>query len=71
MYRSFEELQVWKRSCKLAVQIYETMPGNVVIFLFVLTECAAVSIASNIAEGAERGGKDFVRDLCVARGIGR
>ena len=24
-YRSFEELEVWKRSCQLAVIIYETL----------------------------------------------
>ena len=67
-YCSFEELEVWKRSCQLAVRVYE-----------VLRECndygirdqmqrSSVSIASNIAEGSERGGKDFARFLRMAQG---
>jgi four helix bundle protein len=46
MYRSFEELEVWKRGCKLAV-----------------------SIPSNIAEGAERNSvKEFVQFMHIAKG---
>lgn len=69
MYSSFENLDVWKRASRLAVQVYE-----------VLKECrdfglkdqmcrASVSIASNIAEGAERDSKkEFVRFLHIAKG---
>ncbi len=68
-YRSFEELEVWKLGCRLAVRVYE-----------VLRECrdfglkdqmtrAAVSISSNIAEGAEGDSKqEFVRFLHIAKG---
>ena len=68
-YGSFEDLEVWRRACRLAVKVYE-----------VLRECrdyglkdqmtrAAVSIASNIAEGAERGSSaDFIRFLHIAKG---
>lgn len=68
-YRSFEELEVWQRSTQLAVSLYE-----------ILRECkdyglkdqmtrSAVSISSNIAEGAERDSKaEFVRFLHIAKG---
>ncbi|MHB1034604.1 MAG: four helix bundle protein [Pirellulales bacterium] len=68
MYRSFEELEVWKRSCQLAVQIYEALRECRDFALRGQMQRAAVSMASNIAEGAERGGKDFTRFLRVARG---
>jgi len=68
MYRSFEELEVWKRACQLAVQIYRELRESRDFALRDQMQRAAVSIASNIAEGAERGGKDFVRFLSIARG---
>ncbi len=67
-YRSFEELEVWKRACKLAVQVYEALRTSKNFALRDQMRRAAVSIASNIAEGAERGGKDFARFLRIARG---
>jgi four helix bundle protein len=68
MYRSFEELEVWKRACQLAVRVYETLRQSQDYALRDQMQRAAVSIASNIAEGAERGGKDFSRFLRIARG---
>jgi len=67
-YRSFEELEVWKRSCALAVSVYQKL-GQVREFsLRDQMQRAAVSIPSNIAEGAERGGRDFARFLRIALG---
>jgi four helix bundle protein len=68
MYQSFEELEVWKRACQLAVRIYELLQECRDYGLRDQMQRASVSIASNIAEGAERGGKDFIRFLAIARG---
>ena len=69
MYRSFEELEVWKRSSKLAVRIYEVTRIGFDSGLKSQMTRAGVSIASNIAEGAERNSKkEFARFLHIARG---
>ena len=68
MYHSFEELDVWQRACALAARLYEVLKGCRDYGLKDQMQRAAVSIPSNIAEGAERGGRDFVRFLSIARG---
>ena len=68
MYRSFEELEVWKRACQLSVRIYQVLENSREFGLRDQMQRAAVSVASNIAEGAERGGREFVRFLRIARG---
>lgn len=68
MYQSFEELEAWKRGCQLAVAVYEALKDTREFTLRNQMQGAAVSIPSNIAEGAERGGKDFERFLRIARG---
>jgi four helix bundle protein len=67
-YRSFEDLEVWKRACQLAVVVCRKLEGWQDLWFREQIASAAVSIASNIAEGSERGGKDFVRFLRIASG---
>ncbi len=69
MSSSFENLEVWKKSCRLAVRLYN-----------LLKECrdyglrdqilrSAVSIPSNIAEGNERNSiPEFNRFINIAKG---
>lgn len=67
-FQSFEDLEVWKRSCALAVEIYSLCRNWSDYSLKDQMQRAAVSIASNIAEGHERRGNDFVRFLRIAKG---
>jgi four helix bundle protein len=68
-YKSFEDLAVWKQSCRLAVRIYEELKGCRDFGLKDQMTRSAVSIPSNIAEGAERDSKnEFVRFLHIAKG---
>ncbi|MDC0261638.1 four helix bundle protein [Planctomycetaceae bacterium] len=68
MFQSFEDLEVWKRSCQLAVKIYEVMRDSRDYGLRDQMQRAAVSIASNIAEGSEGSNKEFARYLKIASG---
>jgi four helix bundle protein len=68
MFQSFENLEVWKRGCQVAVAVYEALRETRDFGLRAQMQRAAVSIPSNIAEGAERGEKDFIRFLRIARG---
>jgi four helix bundle protein len=68
-YSSFEDLEVWKRACKLAVQMYEILKDCRDYSLKDQITRSAISIASNIAEGAERDSKaEFIRFLHIAKG---
>jgi four helix bundle protein len=67
-FSSFEDLEVWKRACNLAVTVYQALKGCKEFALRNQMQRTAVSIASNIAEGAERPPKDFARFPCIAKG---
>ena len=66
------QLTVWQDSIALVKRVYELTGGFPREELFGLTSQmrrAAVSVASNIAEGSAReGDKEFLRFLYIARG---
>jgi len=68
-YSSFEDLLVWKDACDLAVAVYEMLENCSDFGLKNQMTRSAVSVASNIAEGAERNSApDFIRFLHIAKG---
>ncbi len=70
--QSHKDLKVWEESMTLVTKIYkvsENFPKHEVYGLSSQIRRAAVSIPSNIAEGAGRkGGKEFSRFLYIALG---
>jgi four helix bundle protein len=67
-YATFEDLEVWKRSCNLAVFVYQALQTTRDFGLRDQMQRAAFAIASNIAEGSERPPKDFKRFLRISSG---
>jgi four helix bundle protein len=72
MGKSFLDLIVWQRAVDMTVSVYEltdSFPRKEIYGLTSQLRRAAVSVASNIAEGAGRGSKkEFRQFLNVARG---
>lgn len=72
MADAYRDLIAWQKSTALALQVYrstQTFPKNEVYGLTSQMRRAAVSIASNIAEGKGRySRKEFVQFLYRARG---
>jgi four helix bundle protein len=68
-YRSFEELEVWQRGCRQAVEVFKAFEDCKNWTLRDQVQRAALSVPSNIAEGSERNSApDFKRFLNIALG---
>ena len=67
-----KDLEVWKRSIDLVVEIYsltKKLPSEEKFGLISQMKRSAVSVPSNIAEGAGRSStKEFIRFLDIANG---
>ncbi|MBI2993401.1 MAG: four helix bundle protein [Gammaproteobacteria bacterium] len=66
---AFEDLEVWKRSSALAVEVYRALKGCRERHLREQITRSAISVPSNIAEGFERNSnKQFAQFLLIAKG---
>jgi four helix bundle protein len=69
MGKNFEDLDVWKRSKALSVEIYRALAHCKDWGFKDQITRSALSVPSNIAEGAERNGsKEFIQFLGYAKG---
>ena len=70
--KNYRDLRVWHAAVDLVVEVYRLtsqLPRREVFGLTAQLRRAAVSVASNIAEGqARHGSGDFIRFLVIARG---
>src|ERR1700704_5723893 len=71
-FKSFEEIEIWKKARKLIKQVYVLSGVGVFARDFGLKDQirrACVSVMSNIAEGFERSGTgEFIQFLAMAKG---
>lgn len=71
MYKSFKNLDVWKKSIEMVDSVYDatdSFPQNERYALAQQINRCAVSVPSNIAEGHERNStKEFIQFLGIAR----
>jgi four helix bundle protein len=70
--RTHKDLSVWRKSVSLASKVYsatERFPNSDRYTISAQMRRSAVSVASNIAEGAARGSRaEYIRFLNIARG---
>jgi four helix bundle protein len=67
-FQSFEDLEVWQRGCRLAVEIFKVFEKCRNFTMQDQVQRAALSVPSNIAEGYERNSnKEFIRFLNIAK----
>lgn len=68
-YQSFEDLDVWKRACRLAVEVTRAFSKSKEFIFRDQMIRSAISVPSNIAEGYERDSRlDVIRFLRIAKG---
>ncbi|MBL9175347.1 MAG: four helix bundle protein [Verrucomicrobiales bacterium] len=68
-YQSFEELEVWRRSSRVAVFICRLVAEAKPYALRDQMQRSSISVPSNIAEGCERDSRlEFIRFLRIAKG---
>jgi four helix bundle protein len=70
-FQSFEDLEVWQRGCRLAVDVFETFANCRNFTMQDQVQRSALSIPCNVAEGYERNSnKEFIRFLNISKGSG-
>jgi len=66
---AFEQLEIWKRSCRLCAELYKSLESCRAYGYRDQVTRSALSVPSNIAEGYERNSsREFVRFLKIAKG---